>query len=185
MTLATNWPFDGSTNGSPAGSLLMMFPVDDRNDLTFGLLVAPRHEKCCGITPLESVAFTFTSAPRTPGRLFYVKSCYMIASPGDKPVWLHFGWEGSKLNTVYDWVTVAIFAGLVVLFLQRSTGDQPPRDSMLQYLGASAGCAVANYLGNKGVAGDGIIYHLLGVGMIIATIVYIHIVLKPLDKSPH
>jgi hypothetical protein len=108
----------------------------------------------------------------------------MIASTGDKPVCHRFGREGVALNTVYDWVTVAIFAGLVVLFLQRSTGDQPPRDSMIQYLGASVGCAVANWLGNKAVEGEGIVYHVLGVGMIIATLVYIHFVLKPFDKTP-
>ncbi len=106
----------------------------------------------------------------------------MIASPCDKPVCHHFGWEGAKLNTVYDWVTVAIFAGLVVLFLQRSSGERPPGDSMLQYLGASAGCAVANYFGNKAVAGGGIVYHLLGVALIVATLAYIHFVLRPLDK---
>jgi hypothetical protein len=106
----------------------------------------------------------------------------MIASPGDKPVCHHFGWEGPELNTVYDWVTVAIFAGLVVLFLQRSIGERPPRDSMLQYLFASAGCAIANYFGNEAVGGGGLVYHLLGVGMILVTLVYVHLVLKPLDK---
>lgn len=106
----------------------------------------------------------------------------MIASPRDKPVWHHFGWEEPELNTVYDWVTVAIFAGLIVLFLQRSTGERPPRDSMLQYLVASAGCAIANYLGNEAVAGRGLVFHMLGVGMIVATLAYIHLVLRPLDK---
>ena len=28
------------------------------------------------------------------------------------------------METVYDWVTVAIFAGLVVLFVQRSTTEE-------------------------------------------------------------
>lgn len=106
----------------------------------------------------------------------------MIASPRDKPVCLYFSWEGPKLNTVYDWVTVAIFAGLVVLFLQRSTGDRPPRDTMLQYLAASAGCAAANYVGNKAVTGGGLAYHLLAAGLIVATLAYIHFVLRPLDK---
>jgi len=86
------------------------------------------------------------------------------------------------LNTVYDWVTVAIFAGLVVLFLQRSTGRRAPPDTMIQYLGASAGCAAANFFGNKAVAGGGNGYHLLGVGLIAATLLYIHFVLRPLDK---
>ncbi len=86
------------------------------------------------------------------------------------------------METVYDWVTVAIFAGLVVLFLQRSTAIGPPRDSMLQYLAASAGCAVANYFGNEAVGGAGILYHLIAVVIIVGTLAFIHIVLKPLDK---
>ena len=56
------------------------------------------------------------------------------------------------METVYDWVTVAIFAGLVVLFVQRSTAEEQLKehDSLLLYLGAALGCAVANYLGNQG-----------------------------------
>jgi hypothetical protein len=53
------------------------------------------------------------------------------------------------MDTVYDWVTLAIFAGLIVLFLQRSTSDRGGKDvSLFYYLGAGVGCAVANYLGN-------------------------------------
>ena len=53
------------------------------------------------------------------------------------------------MESVYDWVTVAIFAGLVVLFVQRSTAEEQLRehDSLLLYFGAALGCAVANYLG--------------------------------------
>ena len=107
----------------------------------------------------------------------------MIASPCDKPVCPHEVRRALNLNTVYDWVTVAIFAGLVVLFLQRSSSEYPPRDSMLQYLGASIGCAVANYFGNKAVAGGGIVYHLVGIALILGTLAYIHFVLRPLEKS--
>lgn len=86
------------------------------------------------------------------------------------------------METIYDWVTVAIFAALVVLFLQRSAGDRPPGDSMLNYLLASGGCAVANYFGNKAVAGGGVAYHLLAIGIIIGTLAFVHVVLRPLDK---
>lgn len=86
------------------------------------------------------------------------------------------------METIYDWLTVAIFAGLVVLFLQRSASDRPPSDSMLQYLGASAGCAVANYFGNKAVGGAGILYHVIAVAVISGTLAYIHFALRPLDK---
>jgi hypothetical protein len=106
----------------------------------------------------------------------------MIAWGADKSIWRQNGAEGLGLETVYDWLTVAIFAGLVVLFLQRSVGDRPPGDSMLQYLAASAGCAVANYFGNEAVAGRGLAYHLLAGAVIVGTLAYIHIALRPLDK---
>lgn len=79
------------------------------------------------------------------------------------------------METVYDWVTVAIFAGLIVLYLQRSSIEEP-RDSIWQYLGASVGCAVANYFGNEGQG-------ILAWGIIVATVAYIFYVLKPFDKQ--
>ena len=77
------------------------------------------------------------------------------------------------METVYDWVTMAIFAGLVVLFLQRSSADVPV-DSIWSYLGAGVGCAVANYIGNEG-------QHLIAVVAVVATLAFIFIVLKPID----
>jgi hypothetical protein len=75
------------------------------------------------------------------------------------------------METVYDWVTLAIFAGLVVLFLQRSSQEEPA-DSLWSYLGAGVGCAVANYFGNEG-------YDIVAVAVIAATAAFIWIVLKP------
>ena len=91
------------------------------------------------------------------------------------------------METVYDWVTVAIFAGLIVLFLQRSSGDEPPRDSMWQYLAAAIGCAVANYLGNAAVkdATPGqpdYVNHVLAVVTLLGTVAYIWFALKPFKK---
>jgi hypothetical protein len=83
------------------------------------------------------------------------------------------------VETVYDWITVAIFAGLVVLFVQRSTADEEPaeHDSLLLYLGAGLGCAVSNYLGNKGM-------HLLAIPLIAATIFFIVYYLRPFKSWP-
>ena len=53
------------------------------------------------------------------------------------------------MQTVYDWATMIVFAGLIVLFLQRSQGE--PRDHLWQYLVAAVGCATTNYLGNEGL----------------------------------
>ncbi len=75
------------------------------------------------------------------------------------------------METVYDWMTLAIFAGLIVLFLQRSSMDEPP-DRIWDYLPPAIGCAVANYLGNEG-------YSLFAVLCIAAVLGYIALVLKP------
>lgn len=82
------------------------------------------------------------------------------------------------MSSVYDWVSLAIFAGLIVLFLQRSTGDQPQKDvSLLYYLGAGVACAVANYLGNKG-------QDLAAIALLIANVVFIVLFLKPFRLKP-
>ena len=77
----------------------------------------------------------------------------------------------NTMETVYDWVTVLIFAGLITLFLQRSAMDEPP-DTIWQYLPAAVGCAVANYLGNEG-------YDLFAVAAILGVLAYTYAVLKP------
>jgi len=84
------------------------------------------------------------------------------------------------VNTIYDLATMIIFAGLVVLFLQRSTAAEP-RDHMYQYAPPALGCAVANWVGNpvpKGLGQD-----WLAVAIILAVIVYIFYVLKPFNQT--
>jgi hypothetical protein len=75
------------------------------------------------------------------------------------------------MQTPFDWVTIALFAGLVVLLLQRSS-MQEPSDKLWQYVPPAIGCATVNYLGNNG-------HPVLAVGGLILVIVYIIIVLKP------
>jgi uncharacterized membrane protein YjjP (DUF1212 family) len=82
------------------------------------------------------------------------------------------------MSTVYDWVSLAIFAGLIVLFLQRSTSDRAENDvSLFYYLGAGAACAVANYLGNHG-------QDIAAVALLVATLVFIFVCLKPITLKP-
>ncbi len=76
------------------------------------------------------------------------------------------------MGTIYDWATMAVFAGLVVLFLQRSMSEHESQDRIIHYLPPAAGCALANYLGNNG---QGLIAWLL----ILAVIAYIIHILKP------
>jgi hypothetical protein len=80
-----------------------------------------------------------------------------------------------EVKTVYDLVTMVIFAGLVVLFLQRSTAAEP-RDHMYQYAPPAIGCAVANYLGNHG-------QDWVAVTIIVAVVLYVLYVLKPFNQT--
>jgi hypothetical protein len=83
------------------------------------------------------------------------------------------------METIYDWVALAIFAGLVVLFLQRSTnnnnGDKDA--SLLLYLAAGAGCAIADYFGNHGQT-------VVAILLLVATVVFIAVCLKPFNLTP-
>ncbi len=78
------------------------------------------------------------------------------------------------METIYDWITVAIFGGMVVLFLHRSTQEEPPQDTLLQYLPPAVGCALANYVGNHGQG-------LLSALLVVAVLAYIALVLKPFN----
>lgn len=79
------------------------------------------------------------------------------------------------METPYDWVTVLIFAGLITLFLQRSSMDEPP-DTIWQYMPPAIGCALANYLGNEEM-------HAFAIAVIAAVIGYIFVVLKPMRRA--
>lgn len=75
------------------------------------------------------------------------------------------------METIYDWVTILSFAGLVTLFLQRSSLENPP-DTIWHYLPPSIGAALCNYLGNEGMDAAAI-----AVG--VASVAYVFIVLRP------
>lgn len=84
------------------------------------------------------------------------------------------------METAYDWITVGIFAGLITLFMQRSTAAELTNDDPLwQYLAAGVGCAVANYLGNQEL-------HVPAILVLIATAAFIYRFLKPFSGTkPH
>jgi hypothetical protein len=63
------------------------------------------------------------------------------------------------------------------LFLQRSVGERAEKDaSLLYYLAAGVGCAVANYFGNHG-------QDLIAILLLVATVVFIILCLKPFKFS--
>lgn len=79
------------------------------------------------------------------------------------------------MDTVWDWVTVFCFAGLVTLLLQRSYEDNP-RDHLWQYAPPAVGLAVANYVGNHQMV-------WLAVVLLLAVGVYVALVLKPVIRG--
>ena len=74
------------------------------------------------------------------------------------------------METVWDWLTIFIFAGLVTLLLQRSSEDTP-KDKLWQYLPPALACGVANYLGNEGMI-------WAAVAILAGLVAYVFIVLK-------
>ena len=85
------------------------------------------------------------------------------------------------METVYDWSTVIVFAGLIVLFLQRSQGA--PRDHLWQYLVAAVGCAGTNFIGNEALKQDSSIYHLAAIALGLGTIAFIWFILQPFTND--
>jgi hypothetical protein len=75
------------------------------------------------------------------------------------------------METTYDWLTMAVFAGLVVLLLHRSAQEEPS-DSLWAYLPPALGCTAANQLGNNG-------YEMPALVVLAGVITYIVAVLKP------
>ena len=82
------------------------------------------------------------------------------------------------MSSIYDPVTMVLFAGLAVLFLQRSTA-QEPQDHMWQYAPPAIGLMVANQVGNH-LPG----FELLAWLIIISAVVYVIYVLKPFKQTP-
>lgn len=77
------------------------------------------------------------------------------------------------METPFDWVTIMVFAGLIVLFLQRSSMDNPP-DTIWQYLPPAIGCGAANYLGNEGYVA-GAVGVLIGVGVYVVRVLNVRL----------
>jgi hypothetical protein len=67
---------------------------------------------------------------------------------------------------------MAIFCGIIVLFLERSIGQKVDNDRVEYYLPPCVGCAFANYFGNAG-------QHFVAIVIILLSIAYIFKVLKP------
>jgi hypothetical protein len=80
------------------------------------------------------------------------------------------------MQTVYDWLTIAIFAGLAVVYLQRSAGARPAHDAAWKYLPPAIGCMAANQVGNAG-------WSLAATLLMVAALAYVWFVIRPLDRA--
>lgn len=81
------------------------------------------------------------------------------------------------MKTIFDLVSVALFAGLAILYLQRSAAEEPDKIPLWRYAAAAVGCAAADYLGNNGFAvASGVIFVIV-IGFSI-------IMLKPFETHP-
>ena len=74
------------------------------------------------------------------------------------------------METIWDWITIFAFAGLVTMMLQRSS-EETPRDKLWHYAPPALACAVANQVGNAQ-------YHLFAALILAGVMVYIFWVLK-------
>ncbi|QKR99423.1 hypothetical protein F9288_07020 [Sphingomonas sp. CL5.1] len=75
------------------------------------------------------------------------------------------------MQTPFDWLTLMVFTGLVVLMLHRSAAEEPV-DKLWHYAPPAVGCAVVNYIGNEG-------HITLAIFGLVAVILYILLVLRP------
>ena len=80
-----------------------------------------------------------------------------------------------QMVTIFDWVTMAIFGGLVVLFLQRSAAPGEKQDKIYHYAPPAVGCALANYLGNHGQG-------TVALAIVLAILAYIIFFMKPFGQ---
>lgn len=80
------------------------------------------------------------------------------------------------MKTIYDLISVALFAGLAILYLQRSASDEPDTVELWKYAVAAVGCAVADYLGNNNKP-------LAAAIAFVALIVFSLWALKPFERS--
>lgn len=87
------------------------------------------------------------------------------------------------MQTPFDFLTVAVFAGLAVLFLHRSVAVDQGRDRIWMYAPPAFGCMFANWVGNIGWKDGDMRYDVLAGFTLAAVVVYIFHILKPFAKS--
>jgi hypothetical protein len=70
------------------------------------------------------------------------------------------------MQTVFDWITLAIFIATAGTFFFRAQQESPP---LYKYLAISVGCAFANRLGNLGYFYPALIL----IGLLLAALIWL------------
>jgi len=55
------------------------------------------------------------------------------------------------MKNIYDLISIIAFAGLAILYLQRSASPSPDTVALWKYAVAAVGCALADYFGDHGM----------------------------------
>lgn len=76
------------------------------------------------------------------------------------------------MHTIFDWITMALFCALALLFLQRSVGPALAGDRAWHYLPPALLLACADQLGNRG-------YSIAAVALLVLAGGYAVAVLRP------
>ena len=80
-------------------------------------------------------------------------------------------------------MSIALFAWLAVLFLQRSV-EPEPRDRMYQYAPPAIACAAVDYIGDQSQRLDNLGLAVLAWALVACVIVYVVFVLHPFGRTP-
>ncbi len=75
------------------------------------------------------------------------------------------------MQSPFTWLALMVFSGLVALMLQRSVAAKPV-DKLWLYAPPAIGCAVVDYLGNRGF----VVLPIIG---LILIVLYVLLVLRP------
>jgi hypothetical protein len=81
------------------------------------------------------------------------------------------------MKSPYDIVSLILFAGVAILFLQRSASRERDPIAIWKYGVAAAGCAVGDIVGNAGL-------EIPAVAIFLAAVIFSLIILKPFARSP-
>ena len=81
------------------------------------------------------------------------------------------------MKTIYDVIAIGLFAGLAILFLQRSASHDPDPIPIWKYGLPAVGCAVADYLGNHDQA-------ILSIILFVGVAGFSVMMLRPFHQGP-